>query len=56
LRITEEQKKARDEMVLPYVKIHEKSEPSAESGGKIFYDPDDVDDFDDEDPDDDLDI
>ena len=43
-------------MVLPYVKIHEKSELSAESGGKIFYDPDDADDFDDEDPDDDLDI
>ncbi|CAG8547069.1 10627_t:CDS:2 [Paraglomus occultum] len=31
LRITEEQKKARDEVVLPYVKIHEKSEPIAES-------------------------
>ncbi|KAJ3280877.1 hypothetical protein HK104_000350 [Borealophlyctis nickersoniae] len=50
LRLTEEQKSARSEVVLPYMKAQEvTSEPT------IYYEPDD-DDYDEEDPDDDLDI
>ncbi|CAG8441521.1 16397_t:CDS:2 [Acaulospora morrowiae] len=59
LSLTEEQKKAKDEVILPYVKIQdqyeEKGSPTA-GGGTIFYEPDDADDFDEEDPDEDLDI
>ncbi|RKO93720.1 Elongator complex protein 5 [Blyttiomyces helicus] len=48
LRLTDEQKNARSEVVLPYIK--------AQAQGAIYYEPDEGDDYDDEDPDDDLDI
>ncbi|KAG0226935.1 hypothetical protein BGW42_003289 [Actinomortierella wolfii] len=49
LNLTEEQRKAKNETVLPYVKTQETS-------GAIYYEPDAGDDFDDDDPDDDLTI
>ncbi|PKC08624.1 hypothetical protein RhiirA5_416692 [Rhizophagus irregularis] len=61
LSLTESQKKAKNELVLPYVKIQDQYEEknrenTTTSGGNIFYEPDKNDDFDDEDPDDDLSI
>ncbi|RIA88360.1 hypothetical protein C1645_826485 [Glomus cerebriforme] len=61
LSLTESQKKAKNELVLPYVKIQdqyeeENRESVITSGGNIFYEPDKEDDFDDEDPDEDLSI
>ncbi|CAG8531982.1 6894_t:CDS:2 [Ambispora leptoticha] len=61
LSLTEKQKVAKNEVVLPYTKIQEQYEsqstPSASSGsGVIYYEPDEGDDFDDEDPDEDLTI
>ncbi|KAL1915933.1 uncharacterized protein VTP21DRAFT_6321 [Calcarisporiella thermophila] len=53
LSLTEEQKRAKNQVVLPYTKAQQQGELS---GGTIFYEPDAEDDFDDEDPDDDLDI
>ncbi|KAF9203269.1 hypothetical protein BGZ49_006612 [Haplosporangium sp. Z 27] len=49
LNLTEEQRKAKNETVLPYLKTQE-------STGAIYYEPDAADDFDDDDPDDDLTI
>ncbi|KAF9168333.1 Elongator complex protein [Actinomortierella ambigua] len=49
LNLTEEQRKAKSETVLPYLKTQE-------SSGAIYYEPDAGDDFDDDDPDDDLTI
>lgn len=52
LSLEETEIKARSELRLPYVKTSE----DGDTGGKIFYTPDDNDDWDEEDPDDDLDI
>ncbi|KAF9582805.1 hypothetical protein BGW38_010744 [Lunasporangiospora selenospora] len=49
LNLTEEQRRAKNETVLPYLKTQE-------STGAIYYEPDAGDDFDDDDPDDDLTI
>ncbi|KAF9113705.1 Elongator complex protein [Mortierella sp. AM989] len=49
LNLTEEQRRAKNETVLPYLKTQE-------STGAIYYEPDAADDFDDDDPDDDLTI
>ncbi|KAJ9594888.1 hypothetical protein L9F63_013813 [Diploptera punctata] len=50
LSLGNQEKQARSELVLPYVRINK------EKGGKVFYQPDAADDWDEEDPDDDLDI
>ncbi|KAG0056196.1 Elongator complex protein [Gryganskiella cystojenkinii] len=49
LNLTEEQRRAKDATVLPYLKTQETT-------GAIYYEPDAADDFDDDDPDDDLTI
>ncbi|KAG0014288.1 hypothetical protein BGZ80_010539, partial [Entomortierella chlamydospora] len=49
LNLTDEQRRAKNETVLPYMKTQE-------STGAIYYEPDAADDFDDDDPDDDLTI
>ncbi|KAG0337904.1 hypothetical protein BG004_007443 [Podila humilis] len=49
LNLTEEQRQAKNDTVLPYLKTQETS-------GAIYYEPDAADDFDDDDPDDDLTI
>ncbi|CAG8483553.1 10872_t:CDS:2 [Cetraspora pellucida] len=58
LSLTEEQKKTKNDIILPYVKVQEQYEEKRNdsSGGIIFYEPDANDDFDEEDPDDDLSI
>lgn len=66
LRLTEDERKARDRVALPYqLSAQQKQDlltpgvsasPTQIGGGRIFYCPDDADDIDDEDPDDDLDI
>ncbi|CAG8634295.1 14714_t:CDS:2 [Racocetra fulgida] len=56
LSLTEEQKKAKNDIILPYIKINMKKKKNDSSGGIIFYEPDANDDFDEEDPDDDLSI
>ncbi|BFZ00509.1 hypothetical protein BsWGS_03548 [Bradybaena similaris] len=53
LSLTDAEKDARSKVKLPYLKDGGDSEPSS---GRIFYQPDEVDDFDEEDPDDDLNI
>ncbi|PSN48608.1 hypothetical protein C0J52_18659 [Blattella germanica] len=50
LSLGSQEKQARSELVLPYVRTNE------DKGGKVFYQPDAGDDWDEEDPDDDLDI
>ncbi|ORZ01593.1 Elongator complex protein 5 [Syncephalastrum racemosum] len=50
LTLTETQRRAKDNVVLPY------TQQQQGGGGQIYYEPDAGDDFDDEDPDDDLDI
>ncbi|KAI8340070.1 Elongator complex protein 5 [Chlamydoabsidia padenii] len=62
LTLTDEQRKTKENLVLPHFKAQQVeldgvSSPSfTSSGGSIYYEPDAADDFDDEDPDDDLDI
>lgn len=62
LRLTDSEKEARANIVLPYLlnnaskSSYLNNTSSGRSGGRVIYTPDDVDDFDDEDPDDDLDI
>lgn len=51
LTLTETQRRAKDNVVLPYTQ-----QQQGGGGGQIYYEPDAGDDFDDEDPDDDLDI
>lgn len=51
--LSDKEKEEKDKLVLPYMRTSEKPE---EGGGKVFYQPDAVDDWDDEDPDDDLDV
>lgn len=50
LSLTDDQRQAKNQVVLPYLKTEE------HPGGTIFYEPDSGDDYDDEDPDEDLDI
>ncbi|KAI9491362.1 Elongator complex protein 5 [Zychaea mexicana] len=52
LSLTDNQRRAKDNVELPFMKVQEQQQPS----GHIYYEPDAGDDFDDEDPDDDLDI
>jgi Elongator subunit Iki1 len=52
LGLTDEQRKQKDSVVLPYLEAQKEEE----SNGLIHYQPDNLDDYDDEDPDDDLDI
>ena len=54
LSLTDNQRRAKDKVELPYMKIQEQQQQS--NSGVIYYEPDAGDDFDDEDPDDDLDI
>jgi hypothetical protein len=67
LSLTEEQRRAKEKLVLPYLKAQNRGtveiesstlEPlvAAPTSGTIYYEPDAADDFDDEDPDEDLDI
>lgn len=62
LSLTDEQRKTKENLVLPYMKAQQveidgmSSSSSSATGGSIYYEPDAADDFDDEDPDDDLDI
>ncbi|XP_074653792.1 elongator complex protein 5-like [Tubulanus polymorphus] len=59
LKLTENEKTARSQVKLPYMhdtKIQEVTLHRSVGDGKIFYQPDEVDDFDEDDPDDDLDI
>ncbi|XP_016405605.1 elongator complex protein 5-like [Sinocyclocheilus rhinocerous] len=59
LRLSEEERKAKEKVALPFVFSQEKKsallKPTPGSG-RIVYEPDDNDDFDEEDPDDDLDV
>ncbi|KAK7590599.1 hypothetical protein V9T40_002212 [Parthenolecanium corni] len=52
LNLSEDEKKARDAVQLPYEK--NESTQSITKGAEIFYEPDDCDDWDEEDPDNDL--
>ncbi|KAI8637726.1 Elongator complex protein 5 [Parasitella parasitica] len=59
LTLTDEQRRTKENLVLPYMKAQQLEvsiEEEKKSSGLIYYDPDAADDFDDEDPDDDLDI
>ena len=59
LSLTDEQRKTKENLVLPFMKAQQLEvsvEEEKKNGGLIYYDPDAADDFDDEDPDDDLDI
>lgn len=57
LSLTDNQRKAKENVVLPFTKVQQGTpETQQVGGGLIYYEPDAADDFDDEDPDDDLDI
>lgn len=66
LTLTDEQRRAKEKVVLPYMKAQNRGTVEIESSehtiapppssGSIYYEPDAADDFDDEDPDEDLDI
>ncbi|KAK4516367.1 uncharacterized protein ATC70_011338 [Mucor velutinosus] len=59
LSLTDEQRKTKENLVLPFMKAQQLEvsvEEEKKNSGLIYYDPDAADDFDDEDPDDDLDI
>ncbi|VDI22042.1 Hypothetical predicted protein [Mytilus galloprovincialis] len=59
LTLTDKEKKARSQVKLPYTYDQQRQEDTLSKSvgeGKIFYQPDEIDDFDEEDPDDDLDI
>ncbi|XP_062607884.1 elongator complex protein 5-like [Saccostrea cucullata] len=59
LSLSEKEKEARSQVILPYTINKERQESvlaKSVGEGKIFYQPDEADDFDEEDPDDDLDI
>ncbi|ORZ22541.1 Elongator complex protein 5 [Absidia repens] len=63
LTLTDEQRKTKENLVLPYYKAQQveidggsSSNHTPAAGGSIYYEPDAADDFDDEDPDEDLDI
>ncbi|XP_071839664.1 elongator complex protein 5-like isoform X2 [Apostichopus japonicus] len=54
LTLKDSERKAKENVVLPYTSRQDKSSDGGQS--QIFYEPDEADDFDEEDPDDDLDI
>ncbi|XP_060078246.1 elongator complex protein 5-like isoform X1 [Ylistrum balloti] len=59
LSLTDQEKKARSQVKLPYTYDQDRIEATLNKSvgeGKIFYQPDEADDFDEEDPDDDLDV
>ncbi|XP_043099279.1 elongator complex protein 5 [Puntigrus tetrazona] len=59
LRLSEEEKKAKEKVALPFVFSQEKKSSLLKpfpGSGRIMYEPDANDDFDEEDPDDDLDV
>ncbi|OWF37191.1 elongator complex protein 5-like [Mizuhopecten yessoensis] len=59
LSLTDQEKKARSQVKLPYTYDQKRIEATLNKSvgeGKIFYQPDEADDFDEEDPDDDLDV
>ncbi|RHZ86200.1 hypothetical protein Glove_53g22 [Diversispora epigaea] len=64
LSLTDEQKKEKNKVILPYVKIQDQYEAnnpltsltSTSGTGTIYYEPDDADDIDEEDPDEDLNL
>ncbi|CEG73145.1 hypothetical protein RMATCC62417_08580 [Rhizopus microsporus] len=57
LSLTDEQRRAKESLVLPFMKAQQlEVEEQKKQESVIYYDPDAADDFDDEDPDDDLDI
>ncbi|KAI9025049.1 Elongator complex protein 5 [Phycomyces nitens] len=56
LSLTDEQRKTKENLVLPYMKAQNEVQVDGQASGTIYYEPDAADDFDDEDPDDDLDI
>lgn len=59
LTLSDKEKEARSQVKLPYTYDQQRQEDTLNKSvgeGKIFYQPDEVDDFDEEDPDDDLDI
>lgn len=57
LSLTDNQRKAKENMILPFTKVQQGTPETQQiGGGLIYYEPDAADDFDDEDPDDDLDI
>lgn len=60
LQLSESERKAREQLVLPFIQPQQLSAQSQvadkRAGGRVFYQPDVNDDWDDEDPDDDLDI
>ncbi|KAI9310471.1 Elongator complex protein 5 [Dichotomocladium elegans] len=55
LSLTDDQRRAKDNVVLPYMNVQQQDH-TQHSTGTIYYEPDAGDDFDDEDPDEDLDI
>lgn len=57
LTLTDQEREDRDKLILPYHHSAKKKSALLQAGsGKIFYQPDEVDDYDDSDPDDDLEI
>ncbi|XP_034238433.1 elongator complex protein 5 [Thrips palmi] len=54
--LSDKEKEDRSKLVLPYMRTSDTPQEIEDGGGKVFYQPDAVDDWDDEDPDDDLDI
>ncbi|KAI9599271.1 hypothetical protein BDF19DRAFT_430645 [Syncephalis fuscata] len=59
LTLTDEQREAKDKLLLPYLKAQEHTAAVTTGAGavtSIYYTPDSDDDFDEEDPDDDLEI
>ncbi|KAI8870184.1 hypothetical protein GQ42DRAFT_19027 [Ramicandelaber brevisporus] len=56
LRLTDEQRRAKDNVVLPYMIQESNTAPMPDGGAEIIYQADEADDLDEEDPDDDLDI
>ena len=56
LSLTDSQKAAREEVVLPYLPREDGQVPGLVAGGGIEYVPDEGDDMDDDDPDEDLEV
>ena len=55
LRLSEREKEARSQVVLPYTSAQQREEADQQATGEIFYEADEMD-FEDSDPDDDLDF
>lgn len=56
IELNEQEKKSRDQVVLPYTQIGAGDSAASSGGGKIIYELEVADDWDEEDPDDDLDV